>query len=239
MNTDLLFGILMFLTGVNGVNLQNEQDMNFNTHRIKMVEEQISARGISNFDVLRAMEKVERHLFVPDHLQKYAYLDRPLPIGHEQTISQPYIVGLMSQLIDVDKTEKVLEIGTGSGYQAAVLGELCSEVYSIEIIKPLQKRASFLIDSLNYKNIWVKHGDGYLGWSEKAPFDANNCTCSPSSIPQPLLDQLAEGGRLVIPVGLKNVKKLMLLIKTNGKIKKQSVIPVRFVPMVDDKGNTY
>jgi len=239
MNTDLLFGILMFLTGVNGVNLQNEQDMNFNTHRIKMVEEQISARGISNFDVLRAMEKVERHLFVPDHLQKYAYLDRPLPIGHEQTISQPYIVGLMSQLIDVDKTEKVLEIGTGSGYQAAVLGELCSEVYSIEIIKPLQKRASFLIDSLNYKNIWVKHGDGYLGWSEKAPFDAIIVTCSPSSIPQPLLDQLAEGGRLVIPVGFKNVKKLMLLIKTNGKIKKQSVIPVRFVPMVDDKGNTY
>jgi len=239
MNAAFLYGILMFLIGTKGVNLQNKQDMNFKAHRKQMVEEQIVARGISNVDVLTALENVERHLFVPNHLQKYAYLDRPLPIGHEQTISQPYIVGLMSQLIDVDKTEKVLEIGTGSGYQAAVLGELCSEVYSIEIVKPLKKRAAFVIDSLGYSNVHVKYGDGYQGWPEMAPFDGIIVTCSPTNIPQALIDQLAEGGRLVIPVGLKNVKKLMLLVKANGEIKKQSVIPVRFVPMVDKKGKIY
>ncbi|WP_282124887.1 protein-L-isoaspartate(D-aspartate) O-methyltransferase [Marinifilum flexuosum] len=239
MNFGLIYGIGLLIIGIVVPVRQNVQDMDFKEKRFEMVAEQIKSRGINDSDVIKAMQIVERHLFVPNYLKKYAYQDRPLPIGHGQTISQPYIVGLMSQLLEVEEGEKLLEIGTGSGYQAAVLGELGGEVYSIEIVEPLQKRAAFVLDSLNYKNVNTRYGDGYIGWPEKAPFDGIIVTCSPTKIPQALIDQLAEGGKLVIPVGLKYVKKLVLLEKKKGKVVQHNVIPVRFVPMVDIDGNLY
>jgi len=204
-----------------------------------MVIDQIMERGVNDSCVIRAMEKVERHLFVPASLKHFAYQDRPLPIGEGQTISQPYIVAYMSQLLELNSKSRVLEIGTGSGYQAAVLGEICDEVYSMEIIESLEKRASFVLDSLHYKNVNTYCGDGYFGLSDKAPFDGIIVTCSPTKIPKALIAQLAEGGRLVIPVGKKNVKELVLLKKLNGKIIQLDVLPVRFVPMVDEKGKSY
>nr|WP_320119362.1 protein-L-isoaspartate(D-aspartate) O-methyltransferase [uncultured Marinifilum sp.] len=239
MSAKLYIGLLVIFLSFAFSQKQNNKIMDFEKNRINMLAEQITSRGISDSDVIKAMKKVERHLFVPLNLQAYAYKDRPLPIGYNQTISQPYIVGLMSQLLNTNKDEKILEIGTGSGYQAAILGELCGQVYSIEIIEPLQKRAAYILDSIGYKNVHTKCGDGYLGWPTQAPFDAIIVTCSPSRIPEPLIEQLAEGGRMVIPVGLKSVKKLVLLKKKNGEISKQSVISVRFVPMVDEKGNSY
>ncbi|WP_321281616.1 protein-L-isoaspartate(D-aspartate) O-methyltransferase [Marinifilum fragile] len=239
MNFSLIYGLVLLITGIVIPVRQNVQNMDFKEQRFKMVAEQIKSRGINDSEVIKAMQKVQRHLFVPHYLQKYAYQDRPLPIGHGQTISQPYIVGLMSQLLEVEEGEKLLEIGTGSGYQAAILGELGGEVYSIEIVKPLQKRAAFVLDSLNYENVNTRYGDGYLGWPEKAPFDGIIVTCSPTKIPQALIDQLAEGGKLVIPVGLKYVKKLVLLEKKKGEVIQRNVIPVRFVPMVDADGNIY
>ncbi|PXY02699.1 protein-L-isoaspartate O-methyltransferase [Marinifilum breve] len=239
MNFGLIYGLGLLIAGIVIPVRQNVQNMDFKEKRFKMVAEQIKSRGINDPDVIKAMQIVERHLFVPNYLKKYAYQDRPLPIGHGQTISQPYIVGLMSQLLEVKNGEKLLEIGTGSGYQAAVLGELGGEVYSIEIVKPLQKRAAFVLDSLNYANVNTRFGDGYVGWPEKAPFDGIIVTCSPTKIPQALIDQLAEGGKLVIPVGLKHVKKLVLLEKKKGKVVQRNVIPVRFVPMVDIDGNQY
>jgi protein-L-isoaspartate(D-aspartate) O-methyltransferase len=232
-----VFFLIIALTGIK--EKQNVQDMSFSESRVKMVAEQIKSRGITENKVISAMQIVERHLFVPGYLKKFAYQDRPLPIGYGQTISQPYIVGLMSQLLDVDKGDKLLEVGSGSGYQAAVLGELGGEVYSIEIVKPLQERAAFVLDSLGYKNVHIKYGDGYVGWPEKAPFDGIIVTCSPSRIPSALLEQLAEGGKLVIPVGEKDIKKLVLIEKKNGEITRKNIIPVRFVPMVDKRGNTY
>ena len=198
--------------------------------RKRMVVGQIEARGITDQRVLTAMRKVERHLFVPVVHRREAYFDGPLPIGDGQTISQPYIVALMTELLDLRGPEKVLEIGTGSGYQAAILGELCKEVYTIEIVENLGRRAARLLDSLGYKNIAVRIGDGYVGWPEKAPFDAVMLTAAPNKIPQPLLDQLAEGGRLVAPVG-DNYQTLQLVTKTGGILKYQDIIPVRFVPM--------
>ncbi|BAX82000.1 protein-L-isoaspartate(D-aspartate) O-methyltransferase [Labilibaculum antarcticum] len=217
----------------------NLQEMEFEKLRINMVIDQIMKRGVDDPLVIRAMEKVERHLFVPASLQSFAYQDRPLPIGEGQTISQPYIVAYMSQLLNLNSKSKVLEIGTGSGYQAAILGEICAEVYSIEIVESLQRRAAFVLDSLKYENVKTFCRDGYLGMEDQAPFDGIIVTCSPTEIPEALIAQLAEGGRLVIPVGEKNVKKLVLLKKQNGKISKQNVLPVRFVPMVDEKGKSY
>ncbi|MCX7699131.1 MAG: protein-L-isoaspartate(D-aspartate) O-methyltransferase, partial [Candidatus Goldbacteria bacterium] len=180
--------------------------------------------------VLSAMLKVERHKFVPVKFQKNAYDDNPLPIGYGQTISQPYIVALMTELLELKGNEKVLEIRTGSGYQAAILAELCKEVYTIEIIPELGKNAKKLLKELGYKNIKVKIGDGFVGWKEYAPYDGIIVTCAPKDIPQPLLEQLKEGGRLVIPVG-DFYQELLLVKKINGKIIKQSIIPVIFVPM--------
>lgn len=217
----------------------NLQEMEFEKLRINMVIDQIIKRGVNDPLVIRAMEKVERHLFVPAGLRRFAYQDRPLPIGEGQTISQPYIVAYMSQLLELNSKSRVLEIGTGSGYQAAVLGEICDEVYSIEIIESLEKRAAFVLDSLHYTNINTYYGDGYLGLADKAPFDGIIVTCSPTKIPAALIAQLTEGGRLVIPVGKKNIKKLVLLKKLNGKITQLNVLPVRFVPMVDEKGKSY
>ncbi|MWN76601.1 protein-L-isoaspartate(D-aspartate) O-methyltransferase [Labilibaculum sp. A4] len=217
----------------------NRQKMEFEKLRVNMVIEQIIKRGVNDALVIRAMEKVERHLFVPASLKRFAYQDRPLPIGEGQTISQPYIVAYMTQLLELSSKSRVLEIGTGSGYQAAILGEICAEVYSIEIVESLQKRASFVLDSLKYENVKTFYGDGYQGLADKAPFDGIIVTCSPTAVPEALIAQLGEGGRLVIPVGKKNVKKLVLLKKENGKISKQIDLPVRFVPMVDEKGKFY
>lgn len=198
--------------------------------RKQMVETQIIARGVNDKRVLNAMLEVERHRFVPKYLSAFAYTDRPLPIGEGQTISQPYIVALMTELLKLEGDEKVLEIGTGSGYQAAILAELSKEVYTIEILEPLAKRAKRLLKDLGYKNIAVKHGDGYIGWEEHAPFDAIIVTAAPEYVPQPLIQQLAEGGRMVIPVG-DIWQELKLLNKNKGRIESKAIIPVRFVPM--------
>lgn len=197
-----------------------------------MVESQIILRGIKDKKVIEAMLKVERHLFVPQDLRDFAYEDRPLPIGEGQTISQPYIVALMTEVLNLKPTDKVLEIGTGSGYQAAILAEIAKEVYTIEIIESLGKRAEKLLKELGYKNIKVKIGDGYLGWEEFSPFDCIIVTCAPDHIPQPLIDQLVEGGRMVIPVGERFYQELVLIEKREGKIEKKGIIPVLFVPMI-------
>lgn len=208
--------------------------LDFKEARDKMVTHQIEARGIRDKLVLAAMRKVERHKFVPQDLQHLAYEDTPLPIGEGQTISQPYIVGLMTELLQLKGKEKVLEIGTGSGYQAAILAELAKEVYSIEILPELAKQAEKLVKELGYKNIKVKCGDGYLGWPEFSPFDAIIVTCAPEKIPPALIEQLAEGGRLVIPVG-EVTQELKLLVKIKGKLEEKNIIPVRFVPMLRKK----
>jgi protein-L-isoaspartate(D-aspartate) O-methyltransferase len=195
-----------------------------------MVAEQIVARGVSDARVLEALRKVPRHEFVPGDVQPSAYEDRPLPIGWGQTISQPYVVAAMTELAGVRPGAKVLEIGTGSGYQAAVLAELAGQVYSIEIVDGLGRQAAATLERLGYKNVHLRIGDGYAGWPEAAPFDAILVTAAPPRIPQPLLDQLAVGGRMVIPVG--DVYQELLLIKrTATGYDKESVFPVRFVPM--------
>jgi len=208
-----------------------QSELKFSRERAMMVQKQLEARGITDKEVLRAMRKVKRHLFVPLAYRVFAYADTPWPIGHGQTISQPYIVALMTELLALKGDEKVLEIGTGSGYQAAILAELAKEVYSIEILKPLAGSAQRRLKELGYKNIRVKYGDGFLGWPEQAPFDAIIVTCAPEEVPAPLLEQLAEGGRLVIPVGT-HWQELKILQKKEGKILVKSIIPVRFVPMM-------
>jgi len=201
--------------------------------REKMVETQIKARGVKDPRVLSALLKVERHRFVPEEYLSSAYSDQPLPIGEGQTISQPYIVALMTELLELKGNEKVLEIGTGSGYQAAVLAELAKEVYTIEIVEPLAATAKNRLLELGYQNIKVKAGDGYLGWPEAAPFDAIIITCAPDHIPEPLVDQLKEGGRMVLPVGT-HTQELKKIVKRSGKIETMDIIPVVFVPMTGD-----
>ncbi len=198
--------------------------------RNTMVSRHIEARGVKDPRILAAMRKIKRHLFVPSFMQPRAYEDRPLPIGRNQTISQPFIVAFMTMALDLEKSDKVLEIGTGSGYQVAVLAELVDEVYTIEILEPLAKQARKLLDGLGYDNIRYKIGDGYRGWPEEAPFDAIMVTASPDHIPEPLLEQLAIGGRLVIPV--KN--DLLRITKTEDGLKRQVLLPVRFVPMTGE-----
>jgi protein-L-isoaspartate(D-aspartate) O-methyltransferase len=195
-----------------------------------MVERQIEARGIRNRAVLRAMRTVPRHRFVPDDMKPYAYQDRPLPIGYGQTISQPYIVALMSELANVRPGARVLEVGTGSGYQAAVLAEMGAEVYSIEIVEALAKRARVTLFALGYGSVTVRAGDGYAGWPEKAPFDAIVVTAAPARIPPPLKEQLAVGGTLVIPVGDER-QSLVRYRRTKAGFETEHVVPVRFVPM--------
>lgn len=211
----------------------------FKKLRNLMVTTQIEVRGVKNKKVLKAMRKVERHKFVSKEYMSASYEDHPLPIGEGQTISQPYIVALMTEVLDPDGTKKVLEIGTGSGYQAAVLAELFQSVYTIEIIEVLGKRAEKTLSDLGYKNVKVKTGDGYKGWKEHGPYDAIIVTCAPSHIPQPLKDQLAEGGRMVIPVGERYHQELILLVKEKGMIKQKEIIPVVFVPMFGENGKKY
>jgi len=205
----------------------------FKTMREKMVETQIKGRGVKDPRVLSAMLKVERHLFVPKELQPSAYTDQPLPIGKGQTISQPYIVALMTELLELKGEEKVLEIGTGSGYQAAILAELVKEVYTIEIIETLATSAKKLLLQMGYQNVRVKAGDGYLGWPEVAPFDAIIITAAPDHIPKPLLEQLKEGGRMVVPVGTYS-QVLKKIVKRSGRIETSDIVPVVFVPMTGD-----
>lgn len=206
--------------------------LNFFALRSEMVENQIELRGIKDPRVLEAMRKVERHLFVPEEVRRFAYNDHALPIGYGQTISQPYIVALMTELLELRGKERVLEVGAGSGYQAAILGELAGEVYTIEIVPELARRSQALLSGLGYKKVYVREGDGYLGWPEKAPFDAVIVTCAPDHVPEPLIDQLKEGGRLVIPVGVWPTNQtLHQMQKVNGKMVKRPVIPVAFVPM--------
>jgi protein-L-isoaspartate(D-aspartate) O-methyltransferase len=209
----------------------------FESLRKRMVQEQLigPGRNIRDPRVIQAMETVPRHQLVPAPLQADAYADRPLPIGHGQTISQPYIVAFMTEQLGPKPTDRVLEIGTGSGYQAAVLSGLVSEVYTIEIVEQLAERAATNLKRLGYANVNVRSGDGHLGWSEKAPFDCIIVTCAPEDVPQPLVDQLKEGGRLIIPVGpVAGIQELYLLEKRQGQIKKKAVLSVRFVPMTGE-----
>jgi len=188
--------------------------------------------GIKDERVLKAMAGTLRHEFVPEGERLNAYEDHPLPIGFGQTISQPFIVAFMTEALDLKASDRVLEIGTGSGYQAAVLSQLVSEVYSIEIVKGLAERAAETLKRLGYENVKTKCGDGYQGWPDEAPFDALIVTCAPDKIPQALVDQLKEGARMIIPVGEDGgIQKLYLLEKTGGEVKKKSVMSVRFVPM--------
>ncbi len=203
-----------------------------------MVVSQLSARGIQDKSVLDAMNKVARHEFVARKLQMLAYADQPLPIGEAQSISQPYIVALMTELLAPKPTDRILEIGTGSGYQAAVLAELAKEVDTIEIIPKLADRARVRLKKLGYTNIQVKTGDGNLGWPEEAPFDAIIVTAAPEDIPKALVEQLKLGGRMVIPVGNFPRQTLTLIIKTNHGLDKKEIIPVRFVPMVSQSPNS-
>jgi protein-L-isoaspartate(D-aspartate) O-methyltransferase len=205
----------------------------FKVMREKMVETQIKGRGVRDLRVLSALLKVERHRFVPEEYLNSAYFDQPLPIGEGQTISQPYIVALMTELLELKGNEKVLEIGTGSGYQAAILAELTKEVYTIEIIESLASTAKKRLSKLGYQNISVRAGDGYLGWPEAAPFDAIIITAAPDHIPKPLLDQLKEGGRMVVPVGTYS-QELKKIVKQSGKIETTNIISVIFVPMTGE-----
>jgi protein-L-isoaspartate(D-aspartate) O-methyltransferase len=198
-----------------------------------MVTAQIEARGITDPRVLAAMRKVPRHLFIPRSEREQAYNDGPVPIGEGQTISQPYIVALMTELIHPQPGDRVLEIGTGSGYQAAVLAELAAEVYTIEIVEPLGRRAASLLSDLGYANVHCRIGDGYRGWPEKAPFNAVVVTAAPGHIPEPLKQQLAPGGRLVIPVGTA-YQELLLITRTDSGFRQEPVTPVRFVPMTGE-----
>jgi len=201
--------------------------------RQRMVETQIRARGIESPAVLAAMAKVPRHLFVPDTYREQAHEDYPLPIGESQTISQPYIVALMTSLLELPRGAKVLEIGTGSGYQAAVLAEIAGDVYTIEILEPLAARAKATLEQIGYRNVHLRQGDGFDGWPEAAPFDGIVVTAAPPKVPQPLLDQLKVGGKLVIPVG-RFFQDLVVYTRTADGFDKKNVIPVRFVPMTGE-----
>jgi len=224
-------GLIILLLIISGTVFCQAGDQ-YESVRNRMVNDQISGRGISDQATLRAMRKVPRHLFVPASYAKDAYSDRPLPIGYRQTISQPFVVAYMTELVKPAKGKKALEIGTGSGYQAAVLAEIVDTVYTIEIVPELAKEAAARLNILGYKNIVAKYGDGYKGWSEHGPFDIIIVTAASDHIPQALKDQLAEGGRLVMPVGNPaTVQELILLTKKKGKITKQRLETVWFVPL--------
>jgi protein-L-isoaspartate(D-aspartate) O-methyltransferase len=212
---------------------ENEQSY-FVDARRQMVKRQLQGRDITDRRVLEAMSRVPRQYFVPEGYQNLAYADGPLPIGHGQTISQPYIVALMTQVARPTAKSRALEIGTGSGYQAAVLAELCKEVFSIEIIRTLAEKAEKQLANMGYKNVTIRCGDGYQGWPEHAPFDVILVTAAPDHVPQPLIDQLAPGGRLVIPVGDFFQDLLLLHKEQDGSVRRKSIIPVRFVPMTGE-----
>ena len=226
-----LFSILLVLWMSKPGFSQNYEEL-----REKMVREQIENRGIHHRATLKAMRKVERHLFVPPKFQRNAYDDSPLLIGYNQTISQPYIVGYMTQMLQPKEGQRILEVGTGSGYQAAVLAEIVDKVYTIEIVKELGDRSKKLLHQLGYNNVEVIIGDGYQGLESQAPFDGIIVTAAADQIPPPLIKQLKEGGRMVIPIGSpSSVQMLVLVTKRNGKVTQRELSPVRFVPFTRDK----
>jgi protein-L-isoaspartate(D-aspartate) O-methyltransferase len=227
--------LLFAAIATTGCRQQTPAAADFAAQRQRMVEQQLKARGIKDQRVLAAMAKVPREEFVPTDERIDAYEDGPLPIDYGQTISQPYIVAFMTEQLRPKPTDRVLEIGSGSGYQAAILAELVTDVYTIEIIEPLAKSAEATMQRLGYKNVHIKVGDGYQGWPEEAPFDAVIVTCAPENVPQPLIDQLQNGGRMVIPVGERFAQQLYLLEKKNGRLKESATLPVRFVPMQREK----
>ena len=213
-----------------------QNDPNFDHLRKLMIKNQLQSRGIRDDAVLEVMRSVERHNFVPENYRDRAYSDGPLPIGHGQTISQPYIVAFMTEQLQVSSQHKVLEIGTGSGYQAAILGELAKHVFTIEIIPELAEDAKNILGHLSYKNITVRAGDGYKGWPEEAPFERIMVTAAPTEIPQTLIDQLAPGGRMILPVGAQFLVQYLWVIEKDdqGTVTKEKILPVRFVPMVKE-----
>ncbi len=234
-NNLAIFGSAL-LVGLFGIGCAQEQEPyhqdSFDQARARMVDEQILGLGVRDSLTLHAMRSVPRHAFVPPSEIAFAYEDRPLPIGFDQTISQPYIVAVMTEMINPGSCSKVLEVGTGSGYQAAVLAEIVDSVFTIEIIPELAASAGHLLDSLGYRNVSVRSGDGYLGWPEHAPFDAIIVTAAPDHIPQPLVDQLKNGGTMVIPVGpAASVQALTKVEKVGGVVKTEIALPVRFVPL--------
>lgn len=220
--------ILICFSGMIGLSAQENM---FAAKREQMVEGQIARRGVRDKKVLEAMRKVKRHLFVPEGLRASAYQDSPLPIGHNQTISQPYIVAYMTEALRLGPDDRVLEIGTGSGYQAAVLAEIVKEVYSIEILKPLAGSARSRLEGMGYENIEIKWGDGYKGWPEFAPYDAVIVTAAPPQVPEELKSELKIGGRMVVPVG-SYFQELYLITRTDSGFIEKRLMPVRFVPMV-------
>lgn len=243
-----LLGVLLIVLGTTGCRAETiEKDGNtvslstptkaesarYAEERQRMVAEQIAARGVKDMLVLSAMRTVPRHEFVPDELRSAAYRDSPLPIGENQTISQPYIVALMTEALQLEGGEKVLEVGTGSGYQAAVLDEIADTVFSIEIIPSLAVRAESTLTRVGYGDVHVRTGDGYRGWPEMAPFDAVIVTAAPNHVPQPLLEQLAVGGRLVLPVG-KRRQVLQVWTRTATGFETRNLVPVQFVPMTGE-----
>lgn len=214
----------------------NDDSDPYATARSRMVAEQLAGPGrdLTNARVLSAMGNIPRHEFVPEAHRDLAYADRALPIGHDQTISQPYIVAFMTEQLDPQPTDRVLEIGTGSGYQAAVLSKLVREVYTIEIVVPLARRAEVDLNRLGCTNVFVRAGDGYQGWPEAAPFNAIIVTCAPEKVPQPLVAQLQDGGRMIIPIGPLDDQKLVLLRKRGDHLEQSAVLSVRFVPMTGE-----
>ncbi len=208
----------------------------YRERRMQMVTEQIAARGVEDETVLRAMRTVQRHHFVPEPLRDQAYTDRPLPIGREQTISQPYIVAFMTEALDLRPHHRVYELGTGSGYQAAVLAEIVEEVYTVEIVSELARRADRTLEELGYDNVHVRAGDGWAGWPEAAPFDRIIVTAAAPELPQTLLDQLVAGGKMILPLGPDGgAQELILVEKTeDGRVKTRELLPVRFVPVTRD-----
>ena len=225
--------VVAFLA-TSGCQKQSTSTAEFVAERQKMVEQQLRPRGIHDERVLMAMMKVPREEFVPENLRDQAYQDSALPIGHDQTISQPFIVAFMTEQLRPRPSDRVLEIGTGSGYETAVLAELVKEVYTIEIVELLAKDASARLARLDYTNAHVKMGDGFQGWPEVAPFDSIIVTCAPDKVPQPLTQQLKDGGRMIVPVGSGLDQQLYLLEKKNGQLAQTAILPVRFVPMVGE-----
>ncbi|OFW53547.1 MAG: protein-L-isoaspartate O-methyltransferase [Actinobacteria bacterium RBG_13_35_12] len=226
--------ILIFCITIYAQEQEENREAIFTQKRQSMVVNQLQSRDIIDSKVLQAMLAVPRHQFVDEHIRESAYNDYPLAIGEGQTISQPYIVALMTQLLELKGDEKILEIGTGSGYQAAVLAEIVEEVYTVEIYESLSKKSEKLLKDLGYRNIHFKIGDGYYGWEEDAPYDAIIVTCAPDYVPPHLLQQIRDdGGRIVIPVGgIWMAQTLMKIEKIEGKIKSRGIIGVRFVPMI-------